>query len=296
MVCSVINLPIFTIGNTKRRFKINVGVMTKYLSQKELVKAIETNLNNLEAGQLTLAEIEDHLKLVRELYERTLVLRYKAFERQSTVEVLLPQAEEVAPIVEAQEIHEEIVSEPEDTHFEKQEEPVTTEEHPEIEFDFFSSSEEAIIEPEAPLFIPEPQEEINTSEQQEDQTEEEESITEQVSTVKPSEPYHASSDSHTASLYEKRISEIEQEIRNQIGFSPLSTLTGSFGLNERLLYINELFDGSSESFSDAVKHLDSRLNLSETTTYIEEIAIKFNWDIESETVEEFIQKLCRRYA
>mgnify|MGYP006183998847 FL=1 len=98
------------------------------------------------------------------------------------------------------------------------------------------------------------------------------------------------------SEFVNKVFEVEREIRNQIGFNSLPSLIGSFGLNERLLYINELFDGSSESFSESIKHLDARSNLSEAADYVENIAGKFNWDIESETVEEFIQKLCRRYA
>lgn len=271
--------------------------MTKYLSQKELVKAIETNLSNLESGQLTPDEIEGHLDLVRELYERTLILRYKVFERHSTIETAAPSAEEIAPVIEAQELHEETVSTTGETVAEAGfpvEEEEETEVYTAIEFDFFSPDAEPITEEniqQEPVFTPEPvaqgwQAEENAAPEKEEATE----------PFTPEETYGAPSETKKGGHYEQRISEIEQEIRNQIGFNSLPTLIGAFGLNERLLYINELFDGSSESFSDAIKYLDTRSNLSETTAFIEEIAEKFNWDIESETVEEFIQKLCRRYA
>lgn len=276
--------------------------MTKYLSQKELVKAIETNLSNLESGQLTPDEIEGHLDLVRELYERTLILRYKVFEQHTTIETTVPSAEEIAPVIEAQELHEEIVSAAGEViaeeapdgsgpFVEKEEE---TEAYTAIEFDFFSPGEEPTaeetIQPE-PVFTPDPavqgwQTEEKSAPEKEEETE----------SFTPEETYDAPTETKGEGRYENRIAKIEQEIRNQIGFNSLPTLIGAFGLNERLLYINELFDGSSESFSDAIKYLDTRSNLSETTAFIEEIAEKFNWDIESETVEEFIQKLCRRYA
>ncbi len=279
--------------------------MTKYLSQKELVKAIETNLSNLESGQLTPDEIEGHLDLVRELYERTLILRYKVFERHSTIETAAPSAEEIAPVIEAQELHEETVSTTGEAVAEETpdgagfpvEEGEETEAYTAIEFDFFSPDAEPIAEEniqQEPAFTPEPEEPVTQGWQaEENAAPEKEEATEPFT---PEETYDAPSETKGGGRYEQRISEIEQEIRNQIGFNSLPTLIGAFGLNERLLYINELFDGSSESFSDAIKHLDTRSNLSETTAFIEEIAEKFNWDIESETVEEFIQKLCRRYA
>lgn len=270
--------------------------MAQYLSQKELVKLIETNLNNLESGTLGLSEIEKHLDLVRELYERTIALRYKAFEHHSSVEVSTPEREEIIPVIEAQEIHrEEFVSKPEIIEEIVFEEPGEDTE-PEIEFDFFSSADtvsekEIVIEEDnpSPAFDAQQEEIIVEQIQQE---EEAKSWAEPPVEKSETETENTSS----SGRFTKRVFEIEQEIKNQFGFHSLQTLVGSFGLNERLLYINELFDGSSESFSDAIKHLDSRPNLSEAATYIEEIGNKFNWDIESETVEEFIQKLCRRYA
>lgn len=264
--------------------------MTQYLSQKELVKSIEANLNSLESGALNLSEIEKHVDLVRELYERTIALRYKAFEHHSSVELSTPDQEELVPVIEAQEIHkEEVIYNPEVIEEILAEE--TPEEEQEIEFDFLSSADN-ITEEEvasASTAVPEQEEIIIEQIQQEDEA--------QAWGESSAETSEAVSDKTASSgRFTARVFEIEKEIKNQFGFHSLQTLVGSFGLNERLLYINELFDGSSESFSDAVKHLDIRSNLSEAATYIEEIGSKFNWDIESETVEEFIQKLCRRYA
>ena len=75
----------------------------------------------------------------------------------------------------------------------------------------------------------------------------------------------------------------------------MDTLVGSFGLNERLQYINELFDGSSEDFSNAVKTLDNQSSSQNAFLKVAEIGTLNNWDIQSETVEEFMQKIKRRY-
>lgn len=275
--------------------------MAEYLSQKELVKAIETNLDRLDLGALELSEIEGHIELVRELYERTVVLRYKAFEHHSSIEIAIPSVEEVVPVVEAQEIHqeEEVVEEDviETNDIEEFEEKIEEEDHQEIEFDFFSSSDNTEEETIQETIFVEETTEFTAPNEPEDivEIEEESEFEEQAKSIEIEPIAFVESPSATTGFSQK-VFEVEREIRNQIGFNSLPTLVGSFGLNERLLYINELFDGSSESFSDTIKHLDNRSSLSEAATYIEDIATKFNWDIESETVEEFIQKLCRRYA
>ena len=78
--------------------------------------------------------------------------------------------------------------------------------------------------------------------------------------------------------------------------SKLDTLIGSFGLNERLQYINELFNGSSEHFSEAVKIIDNQSNIEEALLKTSVYANQFNWENDSETVEEFVIKIKRRYA
>lgn len=279
--------------------------MAEYFSQKELVKKIESNLEQLESGTLDLLAIEAHLDLVRELYERTIVLRYKAFEHHSSVEIatpVIPSVEEVAPVIEAQELHEEVQSFETADSFEFSDQPIVEEkEAAEIEFDFFSSPEPEVVEEQtaeepAADFFPLETSDLLKNEASEPIHEEHDSETIEPAVIQDNHFVTEEVTTSGTSEFVNKVFEVEREIRNQIGFNSLPSLIGSFGLNERLLYINELFDGSSESFSESIKHLDARSNLSEAADYVENIAGKFNWDIESETVEEFIQKLCRRYA
>jgi hypothetical protein len=76
----------------------------------------------------------------------------------------------------------------------------------------------------------------------------------------------------------------------------LDTLIGSFSLNEKLQLINELFGGSSDEFSSSIKRLDSQVNLVSARSILADMAENQRWDLESETTEEFILKICRRYA
>ena len=89
---------------------------------------------------------------------------------------------------------------------------------------------------------------------------------------------------------------VDSNLASQIGVTKISSLIGSFGLNERLQFINELFDGSSENFSNAIKTLDLQASSENARTKVAEFAVSNNWEVESETVVEFMQKIIRRYA
>ncbi len=95
---------------------------------------------------------------------------------------------------------------------------------------------------------------------------------------------------------QNKLKSIEKSLRINYSIVPLETLIGSFTLNERLQFINELFEGSSDSFSTAVKNLDNLDGLDSARTVIVDYASTNNWDLESEIVEDFLVKICRRYA
>lgn len=305
----------------------NQIVMTNYLSLQELVTKIEKNISQLEAGMLQTSDLELHTQLVRELYERTLILRYKAFEKSSNVEIASKTEENIEEVQTATKIEETPTSVIEEIEPVVEEKEVVAPVATEIEFDFFSTTEnteiafeqpeEKIIEEpitETPTFttFSEPIQESSVEQIPVENPfsvastiEEEEKIEENVEVPlettnaisNPTQPSISPENlSNTTNKVEQKIAQIKSKMNSQLGYYTISSLIGSFGLNERLLYINELFDGSSESFSDAIKQLDAKTNLSDATIFTTELVNKFNWDIESETVEEFFQKLCRRYA
>ena len=78
--------------------------------------------------------------------------------------------------------------------------------------------------------------------------------------------------------------------------TPLAAIAGSFGLNERILYINELFDGEAEKFSACVQKLDSISEWSNCVVALTNYANAENWEIDNDTTDEFILHVKRKYA
>jgi hypothetical protein len=92
------------------------------------------------------------------------------------------------------------------------------------------------------------------------------------------------------------MAEMEANIRDSRSVFPLDSLIGAFTLNEKLQFINELFEGSSDDFSTNIKQLDQLASMDAARNMLAELAQTFNWDTESEIVEDFIYKICRRHA
>ena len=92
------------------------------------------------------------------------------------------------------------------------------------------------------------------------------------------------------------IEHIDNSVNASFNGSRLDTLVGSFGLNQKMRYINDLFNGSSDLFSDSIKTLDSKSTLEEAKKVISSLSLKYNWDLESTIVIEFIDFINRRYV
>lgn len=112
--------------------------------------------------------------------------------------------------------------------------------------------------------------------------------------IQESEPEKASSSA--SSDTENKLKSVERNLRINYSIVPLETLIGSFTLNERLQFINELFEGSSDAFSSAIKKLDVLDDLDSARNVVAQFAENNNWDLDSEIVEDFLVKICRRYA
>ena len=136
-------------------------------------------------------------------------------------------------------------------------------------------------------------EEAGTSEHVEvHYTEEEvavESHNEQVITEAPA-------DIQTSIKFIQKFRETPLDMVVQLRMTKLDRLAGSFGLNERIQFINELFKGSGDDFSNAISELDSLTDIDNALMRTSVFSADFKWDIESNTVNDFVWKLKRRYA
>ena len=247
--------------------------LSNYRSKLE---AIEVLISKLENGELSVNELSDLANLTAELHERSIILKYKAFEMKSNVEPAAQIEEKLEATVQ------ESLSE-----IEENDEEATSldfslfeEEAPEMVFET-SEIEAPIIEVEDNM---EDREEVSISEPIEAPIFEVEERVEQTRIV----------ESMNGSFMD-RIKSSSDGVGSQFT-GKLDSLIGAFGLNQRLRYINDLFDGSSDAFGDAIKSLDNQQGIEAVRPKIDVLASQNEWDAEEEVVVEFVTMIKRRYA
>ena len=273
---------------------------------KELVSAIENGLKKISKGNITLIELEETVASSRELYERLLIVRYKVYENSILAVEESEELEVVDKETEVKKEEETIPDENKDREIIFEEETNDIAEDSIIRFDLFATPEiESEVEEDEVL--PEVEKEIEQSIEKEDilpeiEIKEEELVEENLDSEEEIE--NTANDSaetskeiaeDASSLFPK-ILKIEKSIAQNYQVMTLETLIGSFTLNERLQFINELFDGSSDLFSSAIKRLDALDNRDSARSVIAEYAAENNWDLDGEVVEDFMLKICSRYA
>ncbi len=307
--------------------------MTQMNLMKSHLKSIESILSKLENGNLALDELEVLVENSRELFEIALVLRHKAYEinvngqemtheNQIINESIEPTQEEEQPElfntvqVEINELNSETESNQPILEFNLFEDPQTDQgdlfadeqqpidsKAPEVitsAFDDQSSAEEPIETANESNYEPFQAVEsivvaLNTKDSEMNSDAETDLLNIPESNV-INEDLEIITKTNVDHEFITRFADVNPNLTGQIGMAKLDTLIGSFGLNERLQYINELFDGSSEALSNAVKTLDNVANYSQALMKIAELSDQYQWDLNSETVEEFMLKIQRRHV
>ena len=272
---------------------------------KELVSAIENGLKKITKGNITLIELEETVASSRELYERLLIVRYKVYENSILADEESEEHEDVDNETEVKKEEETIPKQNQDREIIFEEETNGIAEDSIIRFDLFATPEiESEVEEDEVL--PEVEKEIEQSIEEavlpEIEIKEEELVEENLDSEEEIE--NTANDSaetskeiaeDASSLFPK-LMKIEKSITQNYQVMTLEILIGSFTLNERLQFINELFDGSSDLFSSAIKRLDALDNRDSARSVIAEYAAENNWDLDGEVVEDFMLKICSRYA
>lgn len=291
---------------------------------KTILGHLQAGVEKLESGALSPEDMELLVEDAKELYERMIILRYKIYEtnvlgvNEPVISASIRQPEIETPIDLFGSIEEpttapepefevtfangesEILDEEASTEQWQEEEEVVEElilEKEEIEQPFLEedSIEEPIQAVEEPI---QAIEEPILEEEEEPLLEEEESEEPIQTFVDPIQETEAPTPWEPQFSSDQPIwmAEMEANIRDSRSVFPLESLIGAFTLNEKLQFINELFEGSSDDFSTNIKQLDQLATMDAARNMLAELAQTFNWDTESEIVEDFIYKICRRHA
>lgn len=278
--------------------------MSKFDTKEDLIITLQMLFENLNQGSINEEELETMVSTARELYERTLILRYKAYERK----VFGEQEDKVSE--ENQELIIEETPLPE-------KEVLVEEDKPTFDmvfslFDELESTNDADIEEEVKeeedfsdaFFqesIEEVSDEVEFSSPLKDEASEIIEVSETIETPEETKSFHSYEEKPVATtstakdVFDKMLEKDDSLGAKLMGLR-IDSLNGVFGLNEKLQLINDLFDGSSESFYQAIKIFDNASDFEQAKLILSNYANEFSWELDNELVIEFVQKVARRYA
>ena len=271
---------------------------------KTLIDSISKNIAAIKGSNITIEELDFLVEQTNLLHERLVILRYKVYEQKESLDAPIETA------VEATEINETSIP------LESESKDKSPEQKP-FDFSLFEEEEETILENGPEKTIEEHSSETSILEE-ENGIIEETTIKEHEAAVEEGESIMMMNEEETTAIDFSSADEpkeendlvasdhpliaqfraLEKNARIERAIVPIDSLIGSFSLTEKLQFINGLFGGSSEAFASATKQLNDQPNMNAAILELITIAETNSWDFarSAETIDEFMAKLCRRYA
>ena len=83
------------------------------------------------------------------------------------------------------------------------------------------------------------------------------------------------------------------DLSSKLQTAPLSSIASGIGLNDKFLYIRELFNGDNALYSNTIRNLDATDSLKDALDYVHR---NFDWDEKNDTVQKFIALVYRRHG
>jgi len=271
---------------------------------KTLIDSISKNISAIKGSNITIEELDFLVEQTNLLHERLVILRYKVYEQKESLDA------PIESVVEATEINETSIP------LESDSKDKSPEQKP-FDFSLFEEEEEALLENDPEKTIEEHYSETTILDE-ENGIIEETTIKEHSATVEEGDSIIMINKEETTTIAFSSAEEpqlgndivasdhpliaqfraLEKNARIERAIVPIDSLIGSFSLTEKLQFINGLFGGSSEAFASATKQLNDQPNMAAAILALVNIAETNSWDfaISAETIDEFMAKLCRRYA
>jgi len=84
----------------------------------------------------------------------------------------------------------------------------------------------------------------------------------------------------------------KKDIASKLQGQAIKSISGSIGINDKFLYIRELFAGNAETFRQTMDELDECHNFNEAYSLLMD---RFQWDMDSEPVQMLLNLIRRKF-
>ncbi len=278
---------------------------TSYKSILELIKSLETQAGTLEKGQMSRKEVEAMLHNSRELYDRLVILRYKAFEDSVKDKRSGPASEKTTAAVAPKE--------------NKRKSPLTFQ----LNFDQQAqmtaqeniiprnqmSLIDAIEEEESEAAKKKIEEKVVPSGIAENTMATEKEVAENDEREKPAPDTVAIEKKmgegplfeEPGAEKEKNLNELlaadkeHRSLAKKLQDRPIEDLKKAIPLNQRFLFTNDLFNGEDQAYNDAVEKLNGMADIQKAEALLRDLSDRYEWKWSSDPVRHFVSMVERRH-
>lgn len=258
---------------------------------KELSEELHTNINELLSGNMSPEQTQHLVELCSELYEKLIVLRFKAFSESSTpAEKMQAVLENVEPIKidttpsptpvelvnqvnlidaikEVEQVAEQDVAQDSSKDASQEEEEEEEDEDEDIVFQLIPNDEPVVEMPVMTVVTEAPVEEA------------------QKGDVKPMVSLN--------DTFKENASQ-QATIAKKLEGSPISDLKKNISLNQRFQFCKDLFKGNNQEYEVTLEKLNNT-NRDEAMRVIQTLRDKYSWNPDSMAVKDFTDLVNRRY-
>jgi hypothetical protein len=251
----------------------------KFKRIQELAATLQAGLDELSVGKLSIEQLEMLTDHSRELYERLVVLRYKAYYTSVKGEKM--EAKEAEPVSIAFKI-----STPAPAPAAVTPPPAPVESKPEVPvnqvslIDAIEEVTKAETAPEPTSTVKETSEEsfeINVGTRQE-----------AINTYTQPRPQESINDRLSKTV--GNVASVAQKHEH----TPIADLKRAITLNQRFQFSKELFKGNNQEYEVAIDRLNNT-NRDEAFRQLDALKSKYSWNNESQVTQDFVELIERRY-
>ncbi|MBC36176.1 MAG: hypothetical protein CL663_09065 [Bacteroidetes bacterium] len=97
------------------------------------------------------------------------------------------------------------------------------------------------------------------------------------------------------SIGEKLQAQQDPVVLDKFQDKQISTLKEAIGINEKFLFINELFEGNMQKYNQSIDRIDMAPSKEKAESIINELAFELKWKIESEAQKQLINFVERKF-
>lgn len=88
----------------------------------------------------------------------------------------------------------------------------------------------------------------------------------------------------------------DQSISKRMQHNPISDLKNSIGINEKFIFVYELFGGNANLYATTIDRLNGMSGREEAIALMETLREEYRWDIENMAFQKLVDMVVRRYS